>query len=223
MEKGKLIVVEGSSDGIGKTTQYSMLKNHLEADGKEIISHHFPSYHTYQGEPVTRYLSGEYGEIKDLSPYFINSLYAIDRGITWYTELKPLYDQGKIVLLDRYTTSSMIYQSALIDDIRKKKQFVDFVADFEYEKIGLKKPDNVIFLYAPFDMIQKMIEQRSHNEGVSNDIYERDMDIMKRVYNSAMFVADYLSWDKVQCNDGDQMKSREEIHEEVYQLIKRKK
>jgi len=117
MEKGKLIVIEGACDGMGKSTQFELLRKRLETDNLEIVHHHFPSYNTYQGRPVEKYLNGEYGNPKDLSPYFINSLYAIDRSITWMETLKQSYDEGKIILLDRYTTSSLIYQSALIEDL----------------------------------------------------------------------------------------------------------
>ena len=223
MEKGKLIVVEGACDGIGKTTQYEMLRDHLQKDGEIIASHHFPSYGTYQGAPVEKYLRGEYGQPSELSPYFINSLYANDRGITWYTDLKGLYDEGKVILLDRYTTSSLIYQSALIEDIEEKKKFVDFVTDYEYEKIGIKKPDNVIFLHAPFDLVTEMRNARKQNEGVTNDIHEANLDFMRKVYDSAMFIADYLSWDQIECNKGNKMRDIEDIHEEIYSLVKRKK
>ena len=47
MEKGKLIVIEGACDGIGKTTQYKLLCDHLIKDGQVITYHHFPSYGTY--------------------------------------------------------------------------------------------------------------------------------------------------------------------------------
>lgn len=79
MEKGKLIVIEGACDGIGKTTQYEMLYNHFINDGQEIIKHHFPSYGMYQGAPAEKYLKGEFGNPSELSPYFINNLYATDR------------------------------------------------------------------------------------------------------------------------------------------------
>lgn len=223
MEKGKLIVFEGAGDGMGKTTQCALLKEHLINDGKEVVNHHFPSYGTYLGASVERYLKGEIGEPSELSPYFINSLYAIDRGIAWYTNLKHLYEQGKIILLDRYTTSSLIYQSALIEDIEQKKKFIDYVLDFEYHKIGIKEPDNVIFLHAPFDLITEMRNARKQNEGIANDVYERNLDFMKKIYESAMFIADYLSWEKVQCNDGNKMRKIDDIHEEVYSLVKKKR
>lgn len=223
MKKGKLIVVEGACDGIGKTTQYDMLCKHLKNDGEVIANHHFPSYGTYQGAPVEKYLKGEYGQPSELSPYFIHSLYAIDRGITWFTNLKPLYDQGNAILLDRYTTSSLIYQSALIEDIEEKKKFIDYVIDFEYHKIGIKEPDNVIFLYAPFDLVTEIRNARKQNEGIFNDIHESNLDFMKKVYESAMFIADYLSWDRVQCNDGNKMRSIDDIHDEVYNLVMKKR
>ena len=83
IEKGKLVVVEGACDGIGKSTQYSLIKEHLKKDGMDVVAHHFPLYNTYHGLPVEKYLKGEYELPKDLSPYFINSLYAVDRGIVW--------------------------------------------------------------------------------------------------------------------------------------------
>ena len=223
MKQGRLIVIEGASDGIGKTTQYNMLYDRLTKDGEKVVSHHFPTYDTYQGAPVEHYLSGDFGEVSSLSPYFINSLYAIDRGVTWYSELKDAYENGDTILLDRYTTSSLMYQSALITDIEEKKKFLDYVTDFEYKKIGVKEPDNVIFLYAPFEMVTTLRKNRKENDGVENDIHERNLEFMKKVYDSAIFVANYLGWDMIKCNDGDKIRSIEEIHEDIYKLIKKKK
>ncbi|MBR1936680.1 MAG: thymidylate kinase [Bacilli bacterium] len=218
----KLIVMEGACDGIGKTTQFNLLKNKLIEENHNVISHHFPSYNTYQGVPVEKYLNGEYGSPKELSPYFINSLYALDRAITWKKDLKEKYENNNTILLDRYTTSSIIYQSSLIEDIEERKKFIDYVCDFEYKKLEIKEPDQVIFLYAPFDVVTKLRNKRKTNEGIINDIHERDLTFMKKVYDNAMFVAEYLNWDMVNCSKNDEMDSIENIHKKVYQKVKSK-
>lgn len=120
------------------------------------------------------------------------------------------------------TTSSLIYQSALIQDIGRRKAFIDYGADFEYNKLGIKNPDIVIFLYAPFDLIAKMRNDRKENGGVANDIHESVLEYMQMVHKNAMFVADYLSWNVVECNNGNEIKGKEDIHHEVYSLVRRK-
>ena len=220
-KKGKLIVIEGACDGIGKTTQYNMLYNKLTSLGYTVIKHHFPSYNTFHGAPVEKYLSGEFGKIKDISPYFINSLYANDRACTWYLKLKKEYDSGKIILLDRYTTSSIIYQAALLMPIEKRKEFIDYIVDYEYNKLGIAEPDMVIFLEAPFDMVTDLRNNRQGYEGNANDIHEKDLEFMKSVYNNAMFVSDYLKWTAIKCNSQDKMKSIEDIHDEIYKKVKK--
>ena len=224
MKKGKLIVIEGACDGIGKTTQYNLLKERLEKEGEKIISHHFPSYNTYQGKPVEEYLKGNLGSPKELSPYFVNSLYAIDRAITWETKLKKEYEEGNTILLDRYTTSSLIYQSALIEDIEEKKKFIDYVIDFEYEKLNIAKPDNVIFLTAPLDLVNSLRKKRKEEEGetIEGDIHEKDLAFQKKVYENALFVANYLNWNIISCNKENAMKTPLAIHDDIYKLVRKR-
>ena len=59
-------------------------------------------------------------------------------------ELCVKAEEGKILVLDRYTTSSLLYQSAYIDNIRERKAFIDFVCDYEYNKLRIKIPDKVL-------------------------------------------------------------------------------
>ena len=220
MNQGKIIVIEGACDGIGKTTQYELLHNRLIQEGYNVTTHHFPSYNTYQVKPVEEYLSGKYGKPSDLSPYFVSNLYANDRAVTWHTALEKAFNRGDILLFDRYTTSNLIYQSALIDDIEEKKKFIDYISDLEYNKLGIRKPDKVIFLTAPFDIVTNLRKQRPDNEGIINDVYERDSEFMKKIYDNALFVADYLSWEKVECSDNGKMKDINNIHEKIYNLVK---
>lgn len=217
--EGKLIVIEGACDGIGKTTQYNLLKKYLEGKGYNVCSHHFPTYNKKQGKLTEYYLNGDFGNPEDLSPYLVNSIYAVDRAITWKDKLKDAYDKGNIILLDRYTTSSLIYQSALFESENEKKAFIDYVTDYEYNKLGIKKPDKVIFLTADFDLVSSMRSKRESNDGVKDDVYERDNKLMKKIYDNAMFVSDYLGFDIVKCDLNGNLRSIEDIHNEIKSII----
>lgn len=222
-KSGKLFVIEGN-DGAGKTTQIAQLEAHLKADGIKTAKHHFPTYYSYQGKGVEKYLAGEYGNPEELSPYFVNSLYAYDRAITWRVKLRQLYEKGRTILLDRYTTSSLIYQSIPISDLKAKKQFLDYVSDFEYRKLGIHEPDIVFFLSVPFDLVTKMREQRTDNEGIKNDVHERNLELLRNVNKNAQFVAEYFNWKIIDCSTPDHngIRSIEEIHQEIYQVLQDK-
>ncbi len=217
---GKLIVIEGALDGIGKSTQFNLLKKELEKNNI-VISHHFPTYDEYQGRGVMEYLKGSFGKPSDLSPYFVNSLYALDRKITWELKLKKVFDEDGIVLLDRYTTSSLIYQSALIDNIDEKDKFLDYVIDYEYNKLEIKKPDMVIFLTAPFDLVTKLRNKRLEESGeqIKGDIHESDLEFMKKVYDNSMYCAKYFNWTIIDCTNGDEFDSIENIHEKIKNVV----
>ena len=220
---GKLIVIEGSCDSVGKSTQYKLLVDRLIKDKKDkITTHHFPSYGTYQGRPVEEYLKGYYGKVSELSPYFVNSLYAQDRAITWVTGLKNEYDKGNILLVDRYSTSSLIYQSSVIEDKKEKEKFIDYVFDYEHNKIGIPIPDLVIFLHADFEVAQELKRKRKNNSGVKNDIHESDNAFMKKVSDTSIEIANKFNWNYIECTKNGEMRSIEDIHEDIYNLVKEK-
>lgn len=221
MKKGKLIVIEACADAAGKSTQYKLLIDRLSKE-REIISHHFPSYGTYQARAIEEYLKGNYGKISDLSPYFVNSLYAIDRSVTWISGLKKEYENGKTIILDRYTTSSQIYQSSVFDCNEEINNFSDYVSDYEYNRIGIVKPDLVIFLHVPFELTVELRKKRKNNDGVKNDIYEADLEFMKKVYNTSVFLAKRYGWEFIECSRDGVILTPEEIHEIIYKLIKEK-
>jgi len=219
---GKLIVIEGSCDSVGKNTQYKLLKDRLINDKNKVITtHHFPSYGTYQGRPVEEYLKGNYGKISELSPYFINSLYAQDRAITWVTGLKEEYEKDSVILLDRYTTSTLIYQSSVIEDIEQKEEFINYIYDYEYNKLGIPEPDLVIFLHVPFEMARELKLKRKDNKGIKNDIHEQDLKFMKNVSETSASIAKKFNWSFIDCVKDNQMRTPSEIHEEIYELVQK--
>lgn len=219
----KLIVIEGAGDGVGKSTQYVLLRDALIKEGYKVTTHHFPSYDKPYATGVIEYLDGNFGAMEDLPIYFINNLYSHDRAIMWYKELKQAYKEGNTLLLDRYTTSSLIYQTANLERLEDKKEFIDYITDYEYNKLGIREPDQVVFLHAPFELLTEIRLKRVQNDGVMNDIHERNMEYMKKVYETSMFMADYLKWDKIDCSVNNKLRTIGDIHKDVYQLVKAKK
>ena len=110
----------------------------------------------------------------------------------------------------------------LIDDITERLKFVSYAEDYEYNKLGVQRPDNVIFLTAPFDLVTKIRSKRVDNEGVENDIHERDIEFMKKVYENACMVAEYLNWNIIECSKNNEMRTVDDIHEDVYKLVRMK-
>lgn len=216
----KLIVIEGACDGIGKSTQFALLKEKLSEMGINVVTHHFPSYGTHRAALVESYLKGELGSPDTLSPYLVNTLYATDRALTWREVISPALDAGSVVLLDRYTTSSIIYQSALITDEAEKSEFIDYVTDYEYGKLGIPRPDLVIFLDAPYETAKALRSARMSNEGIADDIHESSDGFMKCVYDSAQFACSRLSWCRISSADASgAMRSREDIHKDVLRAV----
>ena len=149
-------------------------------------------------------------------------MYAQDRAITWTTGLKSEYEKGKIIILDRYTTSSLIYQASSIEDPEEREKFINYVYDYEYNKMGIPEPDMVVFLHAPFEIARKLKEKRKNNDGVKNDIHESDLEFMKRVSDLSIYIAKKYNWNFIECVNNGEMKSIDQIHQDIYKLVKKK-
>ena len=114
----------------------------------------------------------------------------------------------------------MIFQSTLIDE-EERDSFVEYVADYEYNKLGIAKPDMVIFLTAPFDIAKKMLTERKNNEGLMNDIHERDLEYMKKVYENSNRIAKKYGWKIIECASSGKLRTPEDISEEIYSIVKK--
>ena len=222
MEEGKLIVLEGACDGIGKSTQIALLIDKLKKADKEYVTHHYPSYNEPQAKIAEMYQDGELGDHKKLSPYFIYSSYALDRAVSWIKELKEEYESGKVILCDRYSTSSLIYQSTLFDDEIEKEKFINFVFDYEYDLLKNKKPDLVIFLTAPYDIIESFSRKREEETSDKKSVHENDLSYMRKVYDNANELAKRFNWKIVNYMDGERVKTVDEISEEIASIINEK-
>lgn len=216
---GKLIVIEGVSDGVGKTTQIKRLYEKLLNDGRAVIYHHFPSYGSIGASLVEAYLKGELGNRETIGAYAISSFYAMDRFCVYKNKLKQALDDDKIVLLDRYTTSNLIYQGSFFEGEEKDK-FLEYVSDYEYNKLGLKKPDLVIFLKVDKEVSDNLRKNRDY-DGIDGDINEKDQEFLDKVYDNSLYVANKYNFERVECSKNGELRSIEDISDEVYSLVKK--
>ena len=220
---GKLFVIDGT-DGSGKQTQFDLLKKHLTEDGIEYKTVSFPNYDSPSSSLVKMYLSGEFGEnAKDVSPYIASTFYAADRYATFKKDLKEYYDNGGIILADRYTTSNMVHQAGKIKDKEERDKFLKWLWDFEFNLYKLPIPTEVFFLNMPVEKSLELIANRENKftHNTQKDIHERDKNHLIDSYNAACDVTKDYGWYEVKCVKDDKIRTIEDIHEEIYNEIKK--
>lgn len=221
MTTGKLIIIEGS-DGTGKTTQTRLLSERIEREGEKTHYVHFPRHDHPSAYFVGKMLRGEYGPLEDQEPYRTSVFYTLDRFDASF-ELRPLLESGIHVITDRYTSSNIGHQGGKFHSLEEKKKYFSWLDEFEYGTFNIPKPDMVIFLHAPFEVSQKLLEERNkdgHN-GQKGDIHEADKEHLRAAtqsYEIAASMFDY--WHSVECVEGGKLRSIEEIHEDVYATVK---
>ncbi|NQX84273.1 MAG: deoxynucleoside kinase [Mycoplasmataceae bacterium] len=184
----------------------------------------FPNYESKASEPVKMYLAGDFGEnAKKINPYPVSTMYAIDRYASYMTDWKKDYEDNSIIVTDRYTTSNMVHQASKIDDKQQKKDYLNWLKDLEYEKMGIPVPDLVIFLNMPTEMARKLMENRKNKitGEEKKDIHEKDKDHLKEAYENACEIAKKDNWKEVTCVRKDGLKTIDEIAEEVYRLVEK--
>ena len=220
---GKLFVIDGT-DGSGKQTQFQKLQERLDKEGIEYKTVSFPNYDSPSSSLVKMYLSGEFGEnAKDVSPYIASTFYAADRYATYKKNLEEYYNNGGLILADRYTTANMVHQAGKISDEKEREKFLDWLWDFEFNLYGLPVPTEAFFLNMPPEYAFKLMENRknkfTHED--KKDIHERDKNHIIDSYNAACSLVDKYNWYEVKCVKEDKLRTIEDIHEEIYKEIKK--
>ena len=220
---GKLFVIDGT-DGSGKQTQFQKLQESLTKDGINYKVVSFPNYDSPSSSLVKMYLSGEFGEnAKEISPYIASTFYAADRYATFQKGYKKYYEDGGIILADRYTTGNMIHQAGKIKDEEEREKFLNWLWDFEFNLYGLPVPSEVFFLNMPIenavDLIQNRENKFTHQD--KKDIHERDINHLKDAYEAACDVSKKYNWYEIKCVKNNEIRTIEDIHQEIYKEVKK--
>lgn len=222
---GKLIVIEGT-DGSGKGTQLQLLVHHFKQQRISYETLDFPQYYkTFFGKWIGKFLKGEFGTVEDLPPYLLMFPYAADR---WQAkeDMHRWLREGKIIISNRYTGSNA-YQAAKLAK-KDRTRFIDWSFEMEYDAFGIPKEDLVIFLYVPFVVSQKLLEQKAARKYMGNqkkkDIHESNIPLMQEVEKVYLnFCKRYPHWVKIDCTKNGQILTKEEIHQKILSVLRRKK
>ncbi len=219
---GRLLVIEGV-DGSGKATQSARLSERLKEEGITPVTLTFPDYDSDSSVIVKKYLAGEFGKnASDVTPKIASTFFAVDRYVSFKTKWKDSYNEGKVIIADRYTTSNMIHQASKLDVLSEKDEFLNWLENFEYNIYGLPRPDLTIFLDVPEDMGAILCSNRKNKitgEAVQ-DIHESDREYIKKSYENAKFIAKKYAWKIIDCVKDGKMRSIEDIHEEIFSYVK---
>ncbi len=208
---GKLLVIEGT-DASGKSTQFERLCACLDAHG---ISYHrlvFPRYQEESSALIRMYLGGRFGKHPDdVSAYTASTFFAVDRYASYQTEWKDYYENGGLVLADRYTTSNAVHQASKLEGA-EQMAFLDWLFDFEYRIMGIPAPDDVYFLDMPTEAVHDLLQ---HRQGKIQDIHEQDMEYLKHCYQTASKLADIFGWHRIRCTQDGHIRTIEDISAEL--------
>ena len=212
---GKLIVIEGT-DGSGKSTQFRLLSEHLEKDGvvfKHIV---FPRYSEESSALIRMYLGGQFGsKPSDVNAYAASSFYAADRYASYKMDWGKWYEEGGLVLSDRYTTSNAVHQTSKVP-AAEQRSFLKWLYEFEYDKLQLPRPDLTIYLDVPTSFTETLLRRREADTNTHADIHEQDMTYLATCRAAGRSAAEFYGWTVIECVRDGAMRSIEDIHNEIY-------
>ena len=216
---GKLIVFEGT-DGSGKATQSELLCRRLETEGRPFRKITFPRYGKPSAAMVEEYLHGNLGKHPgDVNAYAASLFYAMDRYASWKQDWGTFYEDGGLIVADRYTTSNAVHQASKLPE-GERKAYLDWLFDLEYRLLGLPAPDLVVYLDMPTELTEKMMRKREAASGTQADIHEQDEAYLRRCRENANEVARLCGWTVIRCGRDGAPRTIEDIQGEVWEQVR---
>ncbi len=212
---GKLIVLEGT-DGSGKSTQFRLMAERLTNENRQFHRLVFPRYSQESSALIRMYLGGEFGtNPSDVNAYAASAFFAVDRYASYKQDWGQWYEDGGLILSDRYTTSNAVHQASK-EEGANRIAFLKWLYEFEYDKMGLPKPDLTIYLDVPTDFTEKLMRGREAATGTTADIHEQDLQYLATCRETGREAAQYYGWTVIECVRDGKMRSIEDIHQEIY-------
>ena len=216
--KQVMLVIEGL-DGSGKATQTQKLIERLETMGKDAVKVSFPNYEDDSSALVKMYLSGALGQAEEVNAYAASLFYTVDRYATFRKSYEQFWKQGHCIVADRYTTSNMFHQCTK-EPKENWDSYLSWLEDLEYEKVGLPRPTQVIYLDVEPEVSRALLSKRYEGDESKKDIHEANFAYLLRCREAALYAAEKFGWKVIACNKGSEMRSIEDISEEIWNSVK---
>ena len=222
--RGKLLVIEGV-DGSGKATQVDILKKRLEKEGVKTKCIDFPRYYNNLfGELIGECLSGKRGDFIKTDAWVASTLYAADR-FESSGEIREWINEGFWVVADRYVSANQIHQGGKIKDLKSRKDFLDWLERLEFGVFSLPRPDAVIYLDLPLEVVWERLKSKSlkrterYLKG-GKDVAEADPEYLTNSRNTALDLERRnTDWFKVDCSKKGVCLTPGEVAEEIFDII----
>ena len=215
----KLIIIEGL-DGSGKSTQIELLEEYLKSNEIIYKKIKLPDYDSPSSTLVKMYLGGEFGSsADDVNAYAAGAFYAVDRYASFNLGWKKDYESGTLIIADRYATSNSIYQMEKIEE-SKWDEYLEWSEDFEYNKLSIPRPDCVIYLDMPVEISQRLMTSRYDGDENKKDVHEVNVDFLTKCRKSALYTAEKQGWKVIECSNGKEPYSVDEIHKKIIDIVK---
>ena len=218
--KGKFIVIEGT-DCSGKETQNKLIEKRLKKEGINFIRFSFPMYDTPTGKIIGDYYLGKKGKsiFKEgavaVDPHIAVLYYAADRKYN-ITKALEYYNKGYYIILDRYTSSNQAHQGSKIDNQDERFNMYQWIDKLEYWLLGLPKPDKTIFLHVPSIYVKNLLNSRKEL-----DDHEKDFEYLEKSEKAYIELSELYGWNKIECVKDQNLKTIEEINNEILDIIKK--
>ncbi len=216
---GIFIDLEGL-DGSGKTTQTELICKRLDADGVDFKRIKLPDYDSDSSILVRKYLAGDFGKnAGDVNAYAASVLYAADRFASFTEKWGEDYNSGKLIFADRYTPANALYQMTKLTK-EEWDPYLEWLFDFEYNKIGIPEPNKVIFLDMPVEVSQRLMTSRYNGDESKKDVHEANVSFLLACREAALYAAEKYGWSVITCAKDGEPLSIEEINDKIYSIVK---
>ncbi|MEE9373162.1 MAG: dTMP kinase [Saprospiraceae bacterium] len=200
--EGKFIVIEGT-DGSGKSTQITLLREKIEKENLSIHTTQEPTERPI-GKLIRQVLAHKFSTTNDV----LAGLYFSDRLDHLTNDEDGILQHlanGTSVIADRYYLSSLAYNSL--------NSTIEWVYHLNEKCMNLRRPDLTIFLDLEVGESLRRIQQGRE----TIDLFEKE-DVLTQIKKNYLLAIDMLSPNE-RIIKIDASKDPELIHAEIWELV----